>query len=142
MAGQLRNCKKCGKLFLFVGSPVCKKCTELEEEQFQLVKQYLREHARASVAETSEATGVPPYMVVEFLRRGRLLGEIPMAQGQEPLCVICKKPVASGKNICSKCEQEMTSKDMTDKGFGKEQKNDTISKTRMYTMDTIRRRKD
>ena len=66
MAGQLGNCKKCGKLFLFVGSPICKDCAELEEEQFQIVKRYLLEHARASVAETSQATGVPPSTVSEF----------------------------------------------------------------------------
>ena len=73
MAREIRNCRRCGKLFVYVGVPVCEACVKKEEEQYARVRQYLDENPRAGVKETSEATEVPVEMVIEFVRKGLLV---------------------------------------------------------------------
>ena len=37
----VRNCRKCGRMFNYVsGPPICGKCREQAEEQFQVVKKF------------------------------------------------------------------------------------------------------
>ena len=45
---RVKNCDRCGKVFVSSGVPICPDCYEKEEEQFQIVKKYLAEHKRAT----------------------------------------------------------------------------------------------
>lgn len=37
----VRNCKMCGAIFNFDGSPLCPKCRRKMEEKFSVVKEYI-----------------------------------------------------------------------------------------------------
>ena len=46
----VRNCKKCGKLFNYMsGMPICPACKDAAEKQFQSVKKFIRENPRADI---------------------------------------------------------------------------------------------
>jgi len=130
MAGSIRNCKRCGKLYVFVGGAVCPDCLAKEEEQYRKVKLYIDSHPGCGVQETSDGTGVPVDIVVEFLRQGLLVtGSGPEGQ---LVCMICKKPITKGR-VCPKCEAALTlgNKPTADRGR---------QVARMYTMDSIGRK--
>ena len=129
MAGNIRNCKRCGKLFLYAGVPICPDCLGKEDEQFRKVKHYIDEHKGAGVQETSDETGVPVDVVVEFLRQG-LLATGSGADGQL-VCMVCKKPITRGR-LCPRCEAAL--------GAGtnsQRQEQGRAAIARMYTMDSI-----
>ena len=46
----VRNCRKCGKLFNHImGMPVCPACREKLEQKFQEVKKYIRENRMSGI---------------------------------------------------------------------------------------------
>lgn len=52
----VRNCRKCGRVFNYVVGPViCQQCKEELEKKFQEVKNYVRENPGANIMEASEA---------------------------------------------------------------------------------------
>ena len=55
---QLRNCRRCGKLFNYVGKPICNECVQQDEKDFELVKAYIYDHPKATITEVSKETGV------------------------------------------------------------------------------------
>ena len=69
----LRNCPICGKLFVFMTRNMCPDCIKKEDEEFDLVREYINEHAEATIDEVSEATGIPPSKILKFLKEGRLM---------------------------------------------------------------------
>ncbi len=101
MAREVRNCKRCGKIFVYAGVAVCPECLQKEEEQYKKVKRFLDEHPRAGVRETSDETGVPTEVVVEFVRQGLLVTHA--GPGGQLTCMICKKPITRGR-LCPRCE--------------------------------------
>ncbi|MGE5579862.1 MAG: MerR family transcriptional regulator [Bacillota bacterium] len=133
MAGNIRNCRRCGRLFVFVGGPVCPDCLAKEEEQYRKVKLYIDDHPGCGVQETSDETGVPVDIVVEFLRQGLLVtGSGPEGQ---LVCMICRRPITKGR-ICPRCEAAlgMGSRPKVDQG---RQVSQVSQVSRMYTMDSI-----
>jgi len=133
----MRNCKRCGKLFLYAGVPICPACIEKEEEQFRQVKSYLDEHPRSGVSEISEGTGVPVEVVIEFLRQGLLVSQ-PGPEGQLT-CMICKRPITKGR-ICARCEAALnaTRAELSGSGRSREESEHLPSdESRMYVMDLI-----
>ena len=55
----VRNCRKCGKLFNYIsGMPICPACKDKLEEKFQTVKKYIRENRLADIKEVAEACEV------------------------------------------------------------------------------------
>ena len=69
----VRNCRKCGKIFNYVsGPPICMQCREALEAKFQEVKKYIQEHAHASIPEVSEACDVSTNQIQQWLRDERM----------------------------------------------------------------------
>ncbi len=102
----IRNCRVCGRIFNYMaGSPVCPACRETMEAKFQEVKEYIREHSGAGVAEVAEACDVEPSQIRQWLREDRL--EVTEDSAMFLNCEICGAPIRSGK-YCDKCKLEMT----------------------------------
>ncbi len=132
---ELRNCRRCGRLFYYVGVPICSDCREKEEGQYAILKEYLLEHPRATVPEASKDTGVPVELITDFLRRGLLAQVNPVLKG-ELVCRICRKPIPSGLVICAECQRKLQPSVMTRKAECAVE-----SSQRMYYNDIINRRK-
>lgn len=139
---ELKNCKKCGKLFSPNASEkVCPVCRNEEEEKFQKVKEYLWDNPNATVEEVHEATGVEEELIIKFVKEDRLIAEgIDIDMLLE--CERCGTQIKSGR-FCESCKEELVSGLSGDKDKKKkDKKKDKKSKQQqMYTKDRINRRK-
>lgn len=126
----LRNCRQCGKVFVFKGKMICPACLEEEETEYELVRAYLVEHPGDGIAAVVEATGVSEARILQFFREGRLEAK----KGAGPLlCEICGTPVAEGR-ICPKCLSRLRNE-----AQGLERKaHSTPEDARMYTANRLR----
>lgn len=107
---ELKNCRKCGKMFNYVmGLPICPACRDKAEEAFQRVKKYISEHKGATIQEVSEQCEVDTSLIHGWIREERLA-----FSDDSPIripCEGCGAMIGSGK-YCDKCKSAMQ------RGFG------------------------
>lgn len=104
----VRNCRKCGRLFNYVsGPPICLQCREELEAKFQEVKKYIQEHAHASIPEVSEACDVSTNQIQQWLRDERL--ELCEGSGITLQCEECGTAIMTGR-YCEKCKASMANR--------------------------------
>lgn len=102
----VRNCRKCGKLFNHIsGMPICPACKDKLEEKFQEVKKYIREHRMADVKEVAEECEVESGQIQQWIREERL--EFTADSPVKIPCENCGAMIRSGK-YCDKCKKDMT----------------------------------
>ena len=102
----VRNCKKCGKLFNYVAGPgICPACLEKSEEDFQKVKEYIEQHPGVTVATTAEECEVEVGQIRQWLREERLT--FSSTEGSDLVCEKCGAPILSGR-FCDKCKLEVS----------------------------------
>ncbi|MDE7207267.1 MAG: flagellar protein [Lachnospiraceae bacterium] len=101
----VRNCRKCGKLFNHVmGMPICPACKDALEKSFQEVKKYIRENRMADIMEVSEACEVEVSQIKQWIREDRL--EFTEDSPVKLPCENCGAFIRSGK-YCEKCKRDM-----------------------------------
>lgn len=112
---ELKNCKKCGRMFSATnGHEFCSKCRLEVEDHFKIVREYVYDHPGVTVNEVAEETGVEKKEILKFLREEKLeLKDI--SEGSR--CQKCGKPISSGR-YCQTCASELK------KGFEKVIKED------------------
>lgn len=104
----VRNCRKCGRLFNYVaGPPICMQCREALEAKFQEVKKYIQEHVHASIPEVSEACDVSANQIQQWLRDERL--ELCEGSGIGLFCEECGESIVTGR-YCEKCKANMANR--------------------------------
>ena len=102
----IRNCRSCGKIFNYItGAPICPSCRETAEAKFQEVKEYIREHRGAGIAEVAEACEVEVSQIRQWLRDERL--EVTEDSVLFLNCESCGAPIRSGR-FCDKCKSGIT----------------------------------
>ena len=102
----VKNCKKCGKIFNYITGPViCPQCQEKTEETFQKVKEYIAANPGCTVASTADACEVEIQQIRQWLREERLT--FASAEGSDLTCEVCGKPIMSGK-LCDTCKLEVS----------------------------------
>lgn len=102
----VRNCRKCGKVFNYLGGPpLCVSCRQLDEEDFKRIKEYLYDNPRASLNQVSVELEISVEKIRRFLKDGRL--EILSDDGNLILeCESCGKSIKSGR-YCTDCERDL-----------------------------------
>ena len=104
MNGNIKNCRKCGKMFsYFMGPPICQACREKLEEKFQEVKEYVREHRVAGMNQITEDCGVERKQVEQWVREERLV-----FSDESPIKLYCEKCgayITTGR-FCEKCKKD------------------------------------
>lgn len=98
------NCARCGKIYVKVASSLCPDCVRQDEQMYELVYRYLRDHPRSTVAQVAAATEVPEDRILLFLREGRLQASEWVALTYP--CERCGEPISNGV-YCSSCAHEM-----------------------------------
>ena len=104
MAGKMKNCSSCGKVFVSInGARICMDCREKEERWEKAIVEYVRDHPKCQIGEIVEATGVQEPVVRRMIREGRFL-----SSGVELFypCEKCGSPIQKGQ-YCEKCQKEM-----------------------------------
>lgn len=101
----VRNCRKCGKLFNYAMGPmICPNCKEALEAKYQEVKKYIQAHVHATIQMVSEECDVDTGQIQQWIREDRL-----QFSDDSPIKVPCERcgaMIGSGK-YCTKCSQEM-----------------------------------
>lgn len=102
----IRNCKRCGNIFNYEGSPICLSCRREEEEDFQTVKSFLDQNPGASVPVVVKETGISTEQIMSFLRDERL--ELHGEAGYVLACESCGDKIPSGR-FCKSCVSKLQS---------------------------------
>lgn len=133
MSMNVRNCKKCGRIFNYVsGVPICPSCREGMEKKFQEVKDYIRENRQAGITEVAEVCEVEVRQIKQWVREERLEFSEDSAVGID--CELCGAMIRSGR-FCEKCKAGMVNE--LDKAIAKpkmpkpEKKTDTRENPKM-----------
>lgn len=70
---EFMNCKHCKKLYAtFNHSSYCENCAQAEEEIFRKVRDFLYARPNSDAITISNATGVSPNKIFEYVREGRV----------------------------------------------------------------------
>jgi len=101
----LKNCPKCGKLYVYTGRFLCPACIAAEEEEFQKIKEYLLEHRGANVLEVAQATGIEEEVIIKFIKKGRIQSE-GLTIVDRLTCEKCGREIENGK-FCPDCLEKM-----------------------------------
>jgi len=141
----IRNCRKCGRVFNYIGGePICPSCRQQEEEIFKKIKDYLYDNPGASVTQVSKDLDVSIELIKRFLKEGRL--EIVGEEGKNLLleCEKCGKAINSGR-YCKECERELlkgfkTAADAISQKFSDYQTRSNSSSMRYLHKPDLRRR--
>lgn len=100
-----RNCKKCGKVFRYIsGYPLCKECKELDEEQYKMVREYIKEHPGTNIEQVASALNISHQQILRYLREERL--EISQRSDKFILCELCGSIIKTGR-FCESCKREI-----------------------------------
>ena len=134
----IRNCRRCNRIFQYRGSKYCPTCMLDLDEIFIKVRDYIYGHPNATVIEVSNELDIDEDIILGFLKEGRLELSSP---GLDYLCERCDKPIVTGR-FCNGCIEELDREmkkglgesTTTPKGIGRDSK-------RMYTADYREKRR-
>ena len=104
----VRNCRKCGKMFNYVsGPPICPNCKQALEDKFQEVKNYIMDNRTATIDMIASECDVEPGQIRQWIREERL-----EFSDDSPIsfeCENCGAPIKTGR-YCQKCKNDMAGK--------------------------------
>lgn len=100
----VRNCKSCGKMFNYIGHPMCPQCMSALEDKFQEVKKYIEENPLANVTQVAEETGVTAQQLRKWVREERLSFSDSSLVGLN--CEGCGALIKTGR-FCENCKASL-----------------------------------
>ncbi|MCR5303340.1 MAG: flagellar protein [Lachnospiraceae bacterium] len=104
----VRNCRKCGKLFNYIsGPPICPNCKQALEDKFLQVREYIRDNRTATVEMICTDCEVDSGQLRQWIREERL-----EFSDDSPInfeCENCGATIKTGR-YCQKCKNEMAGK--------------------------------
>lgn len=101
----VRNCRKCGRLFNYVVGPaLCNQCKLQMEEVFQTVKKYVRENPSSDIRTVAEACEVDPLQIRQWVKEERLCFSADSPVGIP--CERCGATIKSGR-FCAACKVDI-----------------------------------
>lgn len=104
---EVRSCPKCNGFFNYTGiRDICPKCSQREEDDYQVVYRFLRkrENRAATVERIVEVTGVDEDTLYRWVRKGRL--HTAMFPNLGYPCDNCGHLTTTGK-LCNKCQETL-----------------------------------
>lgn len=101
---ELRNCIRCGKVFMYVSKRVCPECQREVDELFEKVRKYVKANPGAAVMEIAAALDVDEQLISDFVREGRF--DV-VSEAISVACERCGKPIRRGR-LCEACAASLT----------------------------------
>lgn len=100
----VRNCKQCGRMFNYMGSPLCPNCAASLEEKFQEVKKYIYDNPSANISQVAEEMDVTTQQLKKWVREERLAFSDSSLVGLN--CESCGALIKTGR-FCEKCKKDL-----------------------------------
>jgi uncharacterized protein len=97
---EMRNCRKCNKVFVFIRTPICSDCEKSEEAIFETVRTYIKENPLKKIEEVAMETDVSVKRINKYIREGRI--DVVNSKAISVSCESCGVPMKKGR-YCSKC---------------------------------------
>lgn len=135
----IRNCRRCNRIFQYRGSKYCPACTVDLDGIFVEVRDYIYDNPKATVIDVSNGLEVDEEIILEFLKEGRLVLTSPSL---DYVCERCEKPIVTGR-FCKDCIDELDSemrKGLEQGGDNRLPKSLGRDSNRMYTADFRKKR--
>ena len=102
---EVMNCSRCKRLFNYVtGEKICPNCKKEIEEEFQMVKQYIKDHPGNDINKVSEECEVSVKQIKKWVREERLSFTDDSLVGLT--CERCGAMIHSGR-FCALCAKNM-----------------------------------
>jgi flagellar operon protein (TIGR03826 family) len=101
----VRQCRRCRKLFNYVASPYCPRCIDEIDREYRVVRDYIYENPHAGIKEIADATEVNDRTILQLLREGRL--ELDSSVGGLS-CERCGTSINTGR-YCDSCQAQLSS---------------------------------
>ncbi|MBZ4647561.1 MAG: hypothetical protein PWR27_2487 [Petroclostridium sp.] len=98
---QIKNCKRCGKIFQSNETfDICPICKELDEKEFDKIKEYLYQHPYSNMYEVATNLDISISKIKRYLRECRL--QIVEKENGFLHCECCGTSIQSGR-YCDEC---------------------------------------
>jgi hypothetical protein len=102
---EIKNCRRCGKVYIFNGSTICKDCMIGMDQYLDKIRDYLLRNPDSDIDTISNDTGIDTKIILQLLRDGRL-----QYKGRSRLtCRTCGETIDTGY-YCEKCQQVLSYK--------------------------------
>lgn len=102
----VRNCRKCRKIFNYIGGPLfCPACRDALEAKFQEVKKYVYTNKGATVPQIAQDCEVEVAQIQQWIREERLVFADDSPIGIS--CETCGAMIKTGR-FCEACKAQMT----------------------------------
>ncbi len=96
---EARNCKKCGKVYLYNGNKYCLDCINDMDKTLSILREYVYKNPYSNLVKIASDTGVPIKTILQFIREGRM--EIKV-EDPSLACMNCGAPINTGR-MCLNC---------------------------------------
>jgi hypothetical protein len=102
---EIKSCEICNRPFLFRGGiQVCDMCRETDREDYERVRDYVRENPGATIKEVEDSCDVTAKNIRRYLEEGRL--EVAENSKLFLYCKSCGSKIKQGK-YCETCSTKM-----------------------------------
>ena len=146
------NCARCGALISAAGKKLCPSCSRERDEQFSQVRDYVSRYPNAGLPEVSRETEVPEKEVLRFLREGRLVSKSLALSTLK--CRRCGEAIEKGR-LCPRCASDLAGSlggpaaprrpraqpTEDPQRPAPERKPSPLGRSRMHTLDRLRKRR-
>ena len=104
MAGKLKNCPECGKLFMDTGVRICRDCMDREEEMMLKISSFVRDNPHSTIKEIVEGVeGAKERLIRRMIKEGRFVQD---GMDVSYPCEKCGKLINNGR-FCPKCDEAL-----------------------------------
>ena len=104
---ELKNCRRCNKVFLYLaGLPICPACIKEDEEIFDKVSFYIRDHPGVPLTVVSKELDISYDRLMKYVKEGRL--QVRAENGEiYKFCEKCGEMITQGR-FCKHCEDHIS----------------------------------
>lgn len=100
----IRNCKRCGKVFAYQRIPICPECEKKDNDDLEVVRQFIADHPGCTIQVISQETEISSSQIRKYLVDGRL----DVIESMSPMleCENCGTQIYTGR-LCYECSKKL-----------------------------------
>jgi hypothetical protein len=143
MAGDVANCKKCGKVFQKVRNEICVPCVQLEDEHFKILYRALQKSAAnggIAIGDLACETAIPGEDIERYYLEGRLSTAGTHLKIPCQSCGVMTRDIERKGRFCVKCSETTANKARVEvKSFQELEKADAQERLRQQQLALLKK---